>query len=290
MTDASKTPLTIRPLHAWDEYVACEELQAEVWQMPDYRESVPAALLKVSHQNGGILLGAFDTDDRLVAFVYGILGMEEHAGERILKHHSHMLAVKPEWRRSGIGVALKWAQRDEMLKQGIPFATWTFDPLQALNARLNLIRLGVLARRYLVNAYGEMNDALNAGMASDRFEVEWWVNSKRVRACVAGHRSREEWDDARLVFDVRENSRGWLQVRAARDIPSDRALVEIPDDIIALRRADLALAKDWRMKTRAVFIRAFEQGFVATGVALTQRGGERIRVAYVLTRPQAFTE
>lgn len=287
MEQDNKFQYTIRPLEAWPEYVACEQLQAEAWQMPDYRESVPAALLKVSQQNGGILLGAFDSRDQLVGFVYGILGMEDHAEGRRLKHHSHMLAVRPEWRRTGLGLALKFAQREQLIAQGIELATWTFDPLQAVNARLNLVRLGAIARHYLVNAYGEMKDALNSGLASDRFEVEWWVNSPRVHACAEGQRVEYEWNDEYCIFDLAENTRGLPEIRKVSEMADDAVLVEIPEDINALKRADLELCKDWRMKTREVFLQAFVDGLVATGLAQKQEKG-RSRVAYVLTREDIF--
>lgn len=287
MAEENEPRYTIRPLESHQDYVACEELQAEAWQMPDYRDSVPAALLKVSQQNGGVLLGAFDSHDQLVGFVYGILGMEDRADRRHLKHHSHMLAVKPEWRRTGLGIALKFAQREQLVAQGIDLATWTFDPLQAANARLNLIRLGAIARHYLVNAYGEMTDALNFGLPSDRFEVEWWVNSPRVQACSAGQRQEYEWNDEYCVFELVENPMGLQKIRKVREMPADAVLVEIPEDINAVKRADLELCQDWRMKTRDVFIQAFVDGLVAVGIA-EKREDRRTRIAYVLTRDDIF--
>ena len=278
---------TIRPLESHQDYVACEELQAEAWQMPDYRDSVPAALLKVSQENGGVLLGAFDSRDQLVGFVYGILGMEDRADGRHLKHHSHMLAVKPEWRRSGLGIALKFAQREKLIAQGIELATWTFDPLQAVNARLNLIRLGAIARHYLVNAYGEMTDALNFGLPSDRFEVEWWVNSPRAQACAEGQRQEYEWNDEYCVLELAQDSRGLQKIRKVREMSAEAVLVEIPDDINEYKRADLELCKDWRMKTRDVFVQAFVDGLVAIGIA-EKREEQRTRIAYVLTRDDIF--
>ena len=61
----------------------------------------------------------------------------------------------PECQGLGLGKALKWAQRDEALKRGIDLLTWTYDPMQARNANLNLHVLGVVGRTYLRNFYGE---------------------------------------------------------------------------------------------------------------------------------------
>ena len=64
--------------------------------------------------------------------------------------------------------------------QGIDRITWTYDPLLSRNAHLNIARLGAVCNSYIRDAYGEMRDELNQGVPSDRFQVDWWVNSKRV--------------------------------------------------------------------------------------------------------------
>ena len=96
----------IRALETLDDFRAVEELQQKVWNVAD-REIVPALHFIPAVAVGAIVLGAFD-GDRMVGFVYGFPGFEgEH---RII--HSDMLAVLPEVRGRGLGVALKLAQRD----------------------------------------------------------------------------------------------------------------------------------------------------------------------------------
>ena len=80
----------------------------------------------------------------------------------------------------GIGLQLKTAQREAVLAQGIELITWTYDPLESRNAYLNIQKLGAICKLYRRNEYGDMLDELNQGMPSDRFEVEWWINSRRV--------------------------------------------------------------------------------------------------------------
>src|SRR5437016_3068011 len=124
--------LEIRLCKTWDECVQCEELQKSVWEMPDYRDVVPANLLITAIKNGGLLVGAFE-GDAMLGFAFGFLGSETSpSGERHTKHTSHMLAVLPDARVKGLGARLKWFQRAAALKQGLDLMTWTYDPLQAV--------------------------------------------------------------------------------------------------------------------------------------------------------------
>jgi len=303
--------ISIRPLKEWHEYLAAEELQRIVWQMPDWRDVVPANLLIAAHKNGGIALGAFDANDRLTGFAFSFLGTAEQSGKRILKHCSHMLAVLPAYQGQKIGARLKFKQRELVLAQDIALMTWTYDPLLALNANLNLARLGAIARHYIVNAYGDMTDALNAGLPSDRFEVEWWLNSPRVIECIAhpernaveskGAQSAErqpkgeskdalprDWHTlvqagAQGVLRIEFDARGLPRIARVNEPRGDPLLAEIPADLNAIRAAAPDLALDWRLRTRDLFQRVFAGGYVATDFVFATRGGHS-RAAYILTR------
>lgn len=157
----------IRTVTTIDEFRSVEDLQQKVWNVVD-REVLPALHFIPAVAVGAILLGAFD-GDRLIGFVYGFHGLER--GHRII--HSDMLAVLPEERGRGLGLALKLAQREAALAQGIDRITWTFDPLQSRNAHLNFSRLGATADRYLPNFYGETTSPLHRGIGTDRLWVTW---------------------------------------------------------------------------------------------------------------------
>src|SRR5512135_973127 len=120
--------ISIRLIKAWDEYLAAEELQRVVWQMPDWRDVVPANLMITVQKNNGIVLGAFD-GDRLVGLAFSFIGIDTHFEPPITKHCSHMLAVLPDYQSLRIGLQLKLQQRELALSQGIPLMTWTYDPL-----------------------------------------------------------------------------------------------------------------------------------------------------------------
>src|SRR5438132_7750995 len=112
-----------------------ETLQKDVWKSNDL-DVVPLTMLVASREVGAVLIGAYD-ESKLVGFVYGFPAYEN--GQ--VTHHSHMLAVRPAYRNSNLGYQLKLAQRERVLAQGINRITWTFDPLQSLNAYFNFKKL-----------------------------------------------------------------------------------------------------------------------------------------------------
>ncbi|MBI5303082.1 MAG: hypothetical protein HY868_13185 [Chloroflexi bacterium] len=284
MSQPRDAGIVIRPLKTWDEFLAAEELQRIVWKMSDWRDAVPGNLLIAAQKNGGLSLGAFD-GDALVGFTFSFLARETARGMNQLKHHSHMLAVLPEYQARKIGARLKWAQREHVLAQGIDLITWTYDPLLALNARLNLVHLGAIACQYLPNAYGEMTDGLNAGLTSDRFQVEWWLNAPRVCARQDAPPPRTDWRDAlhhaQLVFDLAFDENNLPRIAHVNDLRDETLLVEIPADLAAVKAFALDLAREWRTHTRQVLQDAFAGDWVATDFVTSREGA---RAAYVLTR------
>ncbi|MFH1227782.1 MAG: hypothetical protein V1701_07755 [Planctomycetota bacterium] len=177
-----KDKINIRPVTEVAEYHDCEAIQKKVWKFQD-REIIPVNELITIQRSGGLVLGAFD-GNRMVGFAFGFMGKTEVSrckqfGQLI--HSSRMLAVLPEYRNYAIGFRLKLAQRDFALKQGVKLITWTFDPLQSLNAFFNISKLGVTVKKYFVNLYGNSSSVLNKDVPTDRFLAEWDITSGRVR-------------------------------------------------------------------------------------------------------------
>jgi predicted GNAT superfamily acetyltransferase len=139
------------------------------------RGIVPGALMGVIASGGGILLAAYDRDhgDQPVGFVLGLLARRDGR----LYHASHMLATDPAYQGRGIGAALERRQREAALAQGLDLMTWTFDPLIARNAHLNLHKLGAISRTYHEDYYGPMDDRFNGGLPTDRLLVEWRLDA-----------------------------------------------------------------------------------------------------------------
>jgi predicted GNAT superfamily acetyltransferase len=155
--------IEFRELRTADELAPMPALESRVWG--GHSELVAVNMLVATISEGGMAIGAFD-DDRLVGSVYGFATSEPHV------LHSHYLAVDPDYRRSGLGVALKYQQRDWCLANDRTAMRWTFDPLQLGNAHLNLRSLGAVGARYHPNLYGPM-PGINGGLPSDRLVVEW---------------------------------------------------------------------------------------------------------------------
>jgi len=283
-------PFEIRPLVSIADFSACEEIQRQVWG-PGDAEVVPLHLLVAAARNGGIALGAF-VGDELIGFVFGFLALSSRFGPEApaavrLKHHSHMLAVLPHWRDRGVGYALKLAQREAARAQALRLMTWTYDPLESRNALFNISKLGAVCDTYIRNYYGELRDELNVGLPSDRFQVDWYIASKRVATRLAGRRKRLKRDQftsagAVLLNPATFNASSALP-RPSENVSeptSDLALVEIPIDFQSLKRADAALALAWRMQTREIFEGAFARGYMVTDYVFEPESG---RGFYVIT-------
>lgn len=264
--------IQIRVLTTPEEMRAAEQLQTLVWQGSPL-DVIPGHLaLAISH-HGGVVAGAFD-GDLLVGLVLGFIGTDAQTPGRVamarLKHHSHELAVHPEYRNRGIGHALKLAQRELVMKQGIRLISWTYDPLLSVNAQLNIRRLGAICGRYIKDAYGQMRDGLNMQDRSDRFQVDWWITSQRVETRLKNTRKPLDLAHflsagAEKVNPTRLDSRDLLLPSEEIYYPEGTfALVEIPPDYQQLKSIDLELAMTWREQTSEIFTRAFGQGYLVT--------------------------
>lgn len=281
--------MEIRILETPEEMAQLEELQRIIWPGSE-TDVVPLHLLTTAAHNGGLALGAFE-GGKMVGFAFGFPGLYEVPDGPRLKHCSHMLGVLPDLRDSGIGFALKRAQWQIVRKQGIDRVTWTYDPLQSRNAYLNISRLGAVCNTYLREVYGQMRDNLNAGLASDRFQVDWWVNTQRVERRL-GRRPRgelriENYDSARIprIYHVTIGADSFIRPPEHLSIPDEAMLLaEIPSDFMQIRQADFSLAIAWRAFTRKAFEACFGLGYLVTDFIYER---ESRRSYYVLTHGQA---
>lgn len=264
----------IRPIETMEEYVQAEHIQLDAWNMAD-REVVPAHAMHAMQHNGAAVLGAF-RGETMIGFALGILATVEdsqhHADEVAaarLKMFSVIAGVLPQYQKSGVGFQLKLAQREFALRIGVRLITWTYDPLESVNGRFNIGKLGTVCHSYLRNFHGDMG-GINAGLPTDRFEVEWWVTSNRAQA-----RAAQRWHPLRLdsllgggavvVNEATFNVAG-LPVPPPNYVshPSTLMLVEIPASMQAIKHADGDLARRWRYHTRDVFEQLFASGFLVT--------------------------
>jgi predicted GNAT superfamily acetyltransferase len=233
--------IEIRPVTAHAELLEMVRLQKLVWGWDDV-ELIPLRLFVVATKIGGQVFGAFD-GKKMVGFCLAIPGLKA-GGKSYL--HSHMLAVLPEYRNSGVGRNLKLTQRQDALVRGIDLIEWTFDPLEIKNAYFNMERLGAVVRRYVFNQYGTTSSPLHGGLPTDRCTAEWWLQSPRVQAILAGQR-----------FE-----RNPVEVRIA-----------IPSDIAQIRATEPKRAREIQAKTSEELQGGFDRGLAVIGFEKSESAG-----------------
>ncbi len=199
------------------------------WAMDAGTEITPNLLQAMVH-SGSYLSGAF-IDNKIVGAAFAF-----PATNNRLHLHSHMTAVLDEYRDKGVGYALKIDQWNWAKKQKYSHLSWTFDPLVRRNAKLNIVKLGVDISAYYPNFYGAMPDALNAGDESDRLMVSWNtdVNAPKARELITQPKP-------------------------------DEILIEIPEDIVAIRSKNQGESMKWRRQVREQFMLAFEKNGKVVG-------------------------
>jgi chorismate synthase len=269
--DRAASDVEIRPARMRSDFQACVALQNQVWGR-GFSEAVPASLLQAVSYVGGLVLGAFDRDGTLLGFVFGITGVKD--GRAV--HWSHLLAVHGSARNLGIGQRLKEYQRSELARQGIAEMLWTFDPLLAKNAHLNLNLLGARVVQFAPDMYGTTVTPLHHGLPTDRFLVACHTAGEPA----ARHGAIAEAAGAPLLT---------LEPHAGDELadtrhPPARLRLEIPTDFQQLMTTSAARAAEWHANVRAHLQWALAHGYEVTGL---HRDAVTSRSFYVLTAATA---
>ena len=217
------TQVKIRQLESFADQNLGRSVFDLTWALGSGTEITPNLLQAMVH-SGSYLSGAF-IYNKLVGAAFAF-----PATNNGLHLHSHMTAVLDEYRDQGIGYALKIDQWNWAKKQKYSHLSWTFDPLVRRNAKLNIVKLGVDISAYYPNFYGSMSDALNAGDESDRLMVSWSTDMDAPKA------------------------RDLITKPETGDI-----LIEIPEDIVAIRSKNQSESTKWRRQVRDEFLAAFEK-------------------------------
>ncbi len=265
-----------RPLRTQEDYAKCVALQEETWG-EGFGERVPPSILLATQQVGGVAAGAFDAENRLLGFVFGLSGVRHGRPA----HWSDMLAVTESARGHGLGIQLKAYQRELLLKNGIEVAYWSYDPLEARNAHININRLGALPYEYVPDMYGAGTlSTLHAGLTTDRFVVEWELSDPRIADLLAAEGGVED-----AIFTeapvVNTEVTGGEPVPRELELPEgDEVKVEVPWDLQSLKRTSIDTARAWRATTRRAFLHYLEREYQVTGFRRDRDAG---RCFYILT-------
>ena len=224
--------ISIRPLSSLPDQDLGRMIFDKTWAMDAGTEITPNLLQAMIH-SGAYLSGAF-VDGECVGAAFAFT-----ATTGGLHLHSHMTAVLDSFRDKGIGYALKVDQYKWAKQNNYKEITWTFDPLVARNAKLNVLKLGVDISAYYPNFYGDMPDELNAGDESDRV-----MASLKVIGNAPTPRTSISTPDKSAI------------------------LIAIPDDIVAIRGKDLAENLRWRRSVRDEFVSALARGGKVIGFSV----------------------
>ncbi|MDP2998494.1 MAG: acetyltransferase, partial [Bryobacterales bacterium] len=102
--------------------------------------------------------------------------------------------------------------------------------------------------------YGTTTSHLHGGLPTDRCIAEWWLSSGRVNALLAG---------------------------TPMERPPIETRIETPFDIDAIRKRDLARAREIQRRMSEQFVAHFNNGLMVVGVERTERAG-----VYLLARDE----
>ena len=221
--------IRLQELHSLQEQFHARMIFDSVWPASNETQ-ITSNLLQALVHNGCYLVGVYD-DKKIVGASFAFPATEP---ERHL--HSHMTAFIDDYRNIGLGTQVKMHQWAWAKEHGYQSITWTFDPLVRRNAKLNILKLGADVISYHPNFYGNMADELNSGDESDRLFVRWDTTT----------------DAPTSKTEVSLPNPGSI-------------LIELPEDILEIRRKNSDLANKYRMDVREKFEDAFANGFKVTG-------------------------
>lgn len=234
---------------------AIADLFIEIWETSHQHAPVsPDLLCALSFTDQYVALAR--SEGVIVAGSVGFFAADEHG----MHLHSHITGVRAAVQGRRIGYALKLHQRAWAAEHGLDRISWTFDPLVRRNAYFNLTKLGAMPARYIVNAYGDMADGLNAGEPSDRFLAEWEVTP------TSAPRAPADPSDADVILACAPGGEPVTSEPAGGPVRA----AWVPEDIVALRREQPALARTWRLALRDALTAAAADGYTAT--AMTRAG------------------
>lgn len=264
----------VRELTELTELKHCERIQRAVWNAAE-SELVGASLLRAAQHAGGLVAGAW-VGGEMVGFTFGFPA-HHVATDPPQGLHSHMTGVLASARSGGAGRALKWFQRRWCLQHGLRWVEWTFDPLRAPNARLNLEYLGATVSEYLVDVYGQMEDDLNRGMPSDRLVAHWDLQHPVVAALAD---DRDPLREPPIALPALESSANGGPGEPRLELAEAAISVEVPENIGQLGLREPGMALEWRYALRHTLLHYLGEGYRPTrfleGAYILQRTSPKV--------------
>ena len=265
--------IQIRDLTSIDEFRQVIELEKAIWGYTDQGDLVTVPVFIFTVHRGAVLIGAYESSDRMVGFAFAVVGMK--GGRPML--WSHMTGVLPD-HRGGLGYRLKLAQRERALAQGYDLIEWTFDPMQAMNAHFNFAKLGGVVEEYAPNFYGESTSVLHRGTPTDRVVLSWKISEPHVvrrleQPSPALRVKSHEVADAPIVNTTAMDGEWRKTTTIDLTITERRLWIEIPTGFTEMLRTAPERALAWRMDVREMFESYLSRGYRAVDFVLQREAG-----------------
>lgn len=239
--------MKIRPIESHADIDKIPDIECKVWNA-GYIEATPTHLLKSLINNGGLIIGAFDNNEVLLGFCYSFLTIDENGR---IYHYMHSLAVLPAYQGKNIGYQILNAHKDISVKRGVKSISWTFDPLESLNANLYMRKIGaVVDKPYQENYYGKNRPGINENLPCDRLIASLYLNSYK--------KSSEDKKQKRYSLEILMMEYYVIEINTKIEISDDLMTIrqpvafEIPMDFQKIKETNKIAAIDIRMNSRRI--------------------------------------
>lgn len=234
-----------------------QAIHQEVWNVQDPAYLYPFDLYR---QDAGLPTRLIATvNEQVIGFLFGFYARGTQWTGQLEQNYvwieSQLMGIQEMHRRQGFGKQLKLLQREQALRENISLIHWTFDPLQAGNAFLNLNELAGIVVHFYPNYYPFQNE-LNCVPAS-RVGVSWFLASDRVITATSGklhhltYQQLHNQVDTRIIIPVDDSKQVFDSTHWNPN--AQTILIQIPNNWTAVQNQQLDLAQLWRQATDAIF-------------------------------------
>ncbi len=285
------------------------ELEKRVWNRDGYREvNAPMLYFELAYLTNGLVLTAFDdgiypeeerrlmaredpwyAQDRPIGFLVCFADFDKRG------HfwYGARMGVDRLYQDKNIGDALVRVLYDCARERGISRIRWTYDPLVSRNGYIYIHRMGAIVREIGFNYYSAVftSDEFNRAISTDRFIVEWLIQTDRVRdrierGILPSLHDTSEMTDENIVNSVDLDEEG-LECPGGKNVfhlNASPLFVEIPYNQDRILKTDRAKAQRLRDYCRALFMHYLARGYVVRGFVVGREPDGRHRPYYRLER------
>jgi predicted GNAT superfamily acetyltransferase len=290
------------------------ELEKRVWHKEGYREvNAPMLYFELAYLTNGLVLTAFDngiftpeeneemakndpwySGDRPIGFLACFADFDEQGPF----WYGARMGVDRLYQDKNIGEAILDALYQSAIERNIPRIRWTYDPLVSRNAYLYLHKMGAQVQEIGFNYYTAVftNDELNKNISTDRFLVDWYVNSERVTERmdknIYPRHDLSVMTSDNTLNEIILDEEGLERPGEKMIFDSDATplFIEIPYSQDKLLKADRQKAQDLRNKCRALFMRYLAAGYIIRELYVKKETSGRIRPFYRLDLDPRYSD